>query len=136
MSLEFLDRIVNAFGGDGGPWRDERPTRYTLALHTSSRRVAHGSSRVGKHAGYMRMATKHEGLWAGQHAFDAAVVSRTHTSARALRLAVIECRYPAVIASSPIMAVVRGTKQKRVEGEKNKIVSFAPLATCRSDSYS
>jgi hypothetical protein len=27
MSLEFLDRIVNAFGGDGGSWRDPHGTR-------------------------------------------------------------------------------------------------------------
>jgi hypothetical protein len=27
MSLEFLDCIVNAFGGDGGSWRDPQGTR-------------------------------------------------------------------------------------------------------------
>jgi hypothetical protein len=134
MSLEFLDRISSVFGGAGGPWNDPRGTRQRYFPLRKGWHMAR--LELERTLDVMRMATKHEALWEGQHVFDAAVVNKTHTSAKALRLGVMESKYPAVITPGFSLAVTRGMKRKRGEGKKNKMLSFAPLVTCRSDSYS
>lgn len=131
ISLEFLERTASAFGGAGGPWINAHGTR-----------KRYGDLRQGWHMARLelenklsviRVAIKHEELWEGQHPVDAATANRSNTSAKALRLTVMQSRYPAIVSRTPAMMAQRGTKRKRVEGEI-KTVSFAPLVTCRSDS--
>jgi hypothetical protein len=82
----------------------------------------------------LELAVQHAMDWEEKHPFATFAARKTNTSAKALRMGVMERKYPAPLAPAPIAAKPKGVKRKQSTGaEKKKSVAFAPQGTCRRE---
>ncbi|KAF1842635.1 uncharacterized protein K460DRAFT_420514 [Cucurbitaria berberidis CBS 394.84] len=106
MSLKFLGAIADALQEAGGPWNRNRPTKNKYPV-----------LRQGWHLGRLQLqgvidllevSVKYEARWDAEHRDKVAAARRTNSSTKALQVAEMEHRYPALISKT----VARGTKRK------------------------
>jgi len=129
MELEFLNVIADAYNEAGGPF----PARDVDAdRHQSLCRGWHMARRDHeKTLSEHRQAMKHELAWEAQNPSSTGAARKTNTSAKAVRLADLERKYPAVVCESPPPALRKGTKRRLGEPVAKRKVSFAQTAQCR-----
>ncbi|KAI4639896.1 uncharacterized protein J4E78_010798 [Alternaria triticimaculans] len=130
MCLEFLDAIAQVFQKCGGPWQQAR-VRNEFALVRQCWHLAR--YHLVELVELLECSEKYEEAWEKQHSSDVGCIWTTNSSAKAIRIAQMRMKYPAVLTEAiPRPAVKRKlssfdvARAKVAKARVKKHVTFTP----------
>ncbi|CAO2658194.1 Nn.00g059170.m01.CDS01 [Neocucurbitaria sp. VM-36] len=137
MSLTFLDAIAKAFQEAGGPWYDKGVTKEAY-LHL--RRGWHlARLQLQETVDVIKVSVAYEAQWEAEHPDEVAAAQKANTSTKAVQMAEMEQKYPAVVSvvlASEAMRKLSKASIRPKERKSIKKVTFVPGTNFKPSRHS